>query len=162
MAASWNNDQAFVDAIERRMPTGTMIFQFPPTPFPEAGTLNQMTDYSHLRGYLHDDGTLRWSYGAVKGRPRADWQTVVRNQIGPIGALQPLLGLGFRGYWIDTFGYSPGEGETLVKVVAKAIRTQPIRSRDGRFAFFDLRPFRARLHKSDAQLRVLSRDLLGV
>jgi hypothetical protein len=157
MAASWNSDQDFVESIERRMPSGTMIFQFPPQTFPEAGPVGRMLDYDLFRGYLHDDGSLRWSYGAVKGRPRADWQASVRNTYGPIGALPGLLGLGFRGYWIDTYGYEPTVLAKLRRQLGRTLKTKPIVSRDGRLLFYDLRPFRGRLPQTDAELRETAR-----
>ena len=52
-----------------------MIFEFPVVRFPENPPVANMQDYDQFRGYLADKGTFRWSYGSVKGRPQADWQT---------------------------------------------------------------------------------------
>src|SRR5690349_12560049 len=73
------NDQAFVSAIEKRMPSHAMIFQLPYTSFPEGAASNLMTDYELFRGYLHSNN-LRWSYGAMKGRDSDTWlqQTSMR------------------------------------------------------------------------------------
>ena len=67
VAAEWRNDEAFVRAIDARLPEGALVFQLPYVPFPETPPVNRMFDYDELRGYLHSDD-LRWSYGAVKGR----------------------------------------------------------------------------------------------
>jgi hypothetical protein len=76
--------------------------------------------------------------------------------------MRALLGLGFRGYWIDTAGYGPGEGAQVIAQVRRATRTKPIMGVGGRFAFFDLRAFRARVPETDAQLRQVAREQLGV
>jgi phosphoglycerol transferase len=162
LAAQWDSDEAFVSAIERRMPDGAAIFQFPAQPFPEAGPLNGMLDYDHFRGYLHDDGTLRWSYGAVKGRRRADWHRPVNDVLGPVGALEGLLGLGFTGYWIDTAAWNPEQASELRRSLDRTLRTQPLESRDGRFLFYDLRPFKQRLGRSDDELRLDAARMFGI
>lgn len=154
------NDRAFVARIEARMPDGAAIFQLPVIPFPEAEPVGRMVDYDQLRGYLADDGTLRWSYGSIKGRPAADWQIRLRDQVGPIGALPALLGLGFTGLWIDTYGYTDGGKE--VRQIIDAVGVEPMRSDDGRFVFLDLRDFARRTAMTDAQLRQAAIDKLGV
>jgi phosphoglycerol transferase len=154
------SDRAFLARIERLMPDGTAIFQLPVIPFPEADPVGRMVDYDQLRGYLADDGSLRWSYGSIKGRPAADWQIRLRDHVGPIGALPALLGLGFTGLWIDTYGYTDG-GKEVAQIVA-AVGTQPLRSDDGRFLFLDLRDFRRRTGLTDAELRQAAIDRLGV
>ncbi len=157
---TWNRDEHFVKAIERRMPGDTAIFQLPVLAFPEVVPPGTMRDYDPLRGYLHDDGTLRWSYGAIKGRPDADWQIRLRNRIGPIRALPSLLGLGFTGLWIDGNGYTDG-GKEIAQIQA-TVGIKPIRSEDGRFLFYDLRPYKARLGRSDASLAAEAKQVLGV
>jgi phosphoglycerol transferase len=160
LEARHDSDRRFVDQITDQVGEGASIFQLPVVPFPEAQPVGDMLDYDHLRGYLADDGTLNWSYGAIKGRPEADWQIRLRDEVGPVGALPALLGLGFDGLWIDTAGYvdRPEEVEQLIA----ATGVEPLRSPDGRFLFLDLGPYRDRLERSDEELRQASRDLLGV
>ncbi len=157
---TWNRDADFVQAIEKRMPDGAAIFQLPILPFPESDAPGKMVDYDPFRGYLHDDGTLRWSYGAIKGRPTADWQVYLRDKVGPVGALPSLLGLGFTGLWVDTYGYAGGD-EKLAHIRA-AVAVDPIRSRDGRFLFYDLRPYRARLGRSATSLAAEAKRVLHI
>ncbi len=154
------NDREFVGQIEDLMPDGAKILQLPIIEFPEAQPVGKMVDYDHLRAYLADDGTLQWSYGSMKGRPDAAWQTVVRDKIGPIGALPALLGLGFEGIWIDTYGYVGKEDE--VDRIVEAVGVEPLVSPDGRFLFLDLRDFKRRTGLSDAELRQAAIDTLGV
>ncbi|MCU1353731.1 MAG: hypothetical protein JWM05_2940 [Acidimicrobiales bacterium] len=156
----WANDQHFVDAIERTVPAGTGIFQLPVIPFPEAVVPGDMMDYDPLIGYLHDHGTLRWSYGAIRGRQTADWQIYLRDHVGPVGALPSLLGLGYTGLWVDTAGYTDGGKE--VRQIEQVVGVKPLRSARGRFLFYDLRPYKKRLAVSDADLRKEAKRLLHI
>ena len=160
ISAQHANDREFVGRIEQAMPDGTEIFQLPVIPFPEADPPGRMSDYDPLRGYLADDGSLRWSYGSIKGRPAADWQIYLRDHVGPIGALPGLLGLGFTGIWVDTYGYTDGGKE--IAQLQHAIGTAPIRSIDGRFLFFDLRDYKRRTAMTTAELRAAARQTLHV
>ena len=161
LAASWVSDERFVHSIEQRMPDGAAIFEFPVRQFPEAGPVARMQDYDLYRGYLHDDGSLRWSYGGVKGRPIADWQMVVANKLGPAGSLPALLGLGYDGVWVDSYGYADG-GAVVRRELERVLREQPLRSEDGRLLFYDLAAYKRRLGRSDAQLRATAERQLGV
>ncbi len=155
------NDRDLVGRIERQMPAGTAIFQLPVIPFPEEPPPGKMLDYDHLRAFLADDGSsLEWSYGSIRGRPNSRWQLYLRDRVGPVGALPALLGMGFTGIWIDTFGYTDGGAEA--RQVQDAVGVEPLVSADGRFLFFDLRPYRASLDQTDEQLRQAARDLLKV
>lgn len=154
------SDRAFVAEIERVMPKDSAIFQLPVVEFPESQPVGTMLDYDHLRAYLADNGTLRWSYGSIKGRPNADWQVKLRDEVGPIGALPALMGLGFTGLWIDTKGYTDGGKE--IDQIIHAVGVEPIRSPDGRFLFLDLRDFKRRTDMSEAELRQAAIDTLGV
>ena len=60
-------DAAFVADTEDALGSSASIFRFPYVPFPENPPVVGMTDYDHLRGYVHSD-TLHWSYGGAKGR----------------------------------------------------------------------------------------------
>lgn len=157
------SDRAFVAAIDGVLPDGAAVFQVPVLDFPETIAPGRMEDYDPLRAYLADTGTLRWSYGAVKGRPDADWQARVRDEVGLLGSLPALLGLGFEGLWVDTWGYEQGstDGADVDRLPA-VLGVEPLRSPDGRFLFYDLRPYRASLDRTDADLRADAVRLLGV
>ena len=154
------SDRSFVAAIDSVLPPGSEVFQLPVLDFPETPAPGRMLDYDPLRAYLADRGNLRWSYGAVKGRPDADWQARLRDKVGPVGALPALLGLGFEGLWVDTWGYTDGGAE--VRSIESAVGVAPLVSPDHRFLFFDLRPYRRSLKRSDAELAADAQRLLGV
>ena len=157
------SDRSFVAAIDASLPDGSAVFQVPVLDFPETVPPGRMVDYDPLRAYLADDGSLRWSYGAVKGRPEADWQAKVRDEIGLVGSLPALLGLGFEGIWVDTWGYVDGTpAAEEIDGLSEVLGVIPMRSPDRRFLFFDLRPYRARLGWSDDDLRAETERVLGV
>jgi phosphoglycerol transferase len=147
-AAQWRSDGQFVAEIEARMPKGASIFQLPYVPFPEGygatGTSvsppnpNFGTTYELARGYIHSHG-LRFSYGAMKGRP-ADWQ-------GELASKPLYLSLaaaavdGFQGVWVDPHGYSTTVRPRLSPALTKLLGVAPLRSPAGDLLFFDLRPF---------------------
>jgi len=149
------NDRAFLSEIEAIMPDGAKILQLPIIEFPEAQPVGKMEDYDHLRAYLADDGSLEWSYGSIKGRPDAQWQITLRDKVGPVGAMPAIVGLGFDGIWIDTYGYVGKEDE--VDDIVEAAGGDPLVSPDGRFLFVDLTGYQERTEARQAAI-----DLLGV
>ena len=67
--AAYRSDGAFVARIQRMMPKGAMIYQFPYMTFPENGPVNLMLDYDLGRGYIFSSDLLelRGSEGAATG-----------------------------------------------------------------------------------------------
>lgn len=143
--AAWVADADYVAAIDEAMPDGAAVFQLPIVRFPEEVPPGRMQDFDHLRGFIHSPaGRLRWSYGAMKGRPDGDWQLAVRDRLGITGALPALLGVGFTGVWVDTWGYAD-DGAAVRAELDAATLVEPIVSAEGRTLFYDLRPLRDRL-----------------
>lgn len=129
------NDADFINRIETIMPAEAMIFQLPYMPYPEYGNMYKMTDYSHFKGYLHSS-KLRWSYGAMKGRPEDIWQRGIANE--PIGDLVKILSLaGFSGIYIDSYGYED-DGIGVIANLSNIFKAEPLISKDKRLFFFDM------------------------
>ena len=152
-AAQFHSDGDLVAAIERRLPRGAMVFQLPYMGFPESRPIHRMTNYDQVRGYLHSHH-LRWSYGAMQGRP-ADWSEDLADK--PVSVVVPsVAAAGFDGVWVDRFGFADG-GHAITVAVGSVTGVAPLRSRDRRLEFFDLRPYAAalRARHSPAQLRDL-------
>ncbi|MGH2835467.1 MAG: hypothetical protein ACRDK4_01935 [Solirubrobacteraceae bacterium] len=148
-AKQWVSDATFVREIEARMPTGAAIFQLPYVPFPEgygaAGTSvsapnpNFGTTYELARGPIHASRRLRWSYGAMKGRP-ADWQAPLATQ--PLYlSLVAAAANGFEGLWVDPHGYSATARVRLAPMLERILGVYPLFSPAHDLMFFDLRPF---------------------
>jgi len=144
---SYGSDTLFVHAIERIMPGNAAIFQLPYMAFPEQPPINAMQDYDPLRGYLHETANLRWSYPSMEGRPD-DWGS--QTQALPVPTLiDGVVAAGFSGLWIDRYGYSD-MGAAIIPEVQSLTGSAPLNSRDGRFAFFDLRAYAARMRAHDS------------
>ncbi len=142
LAYHYDSDQAFVAAIERRLPPGSAVFQLPYMPWPEPGFVNRMTSFTPARGYLHSRA-LRWSYGAMRGRA-ADWQAQLVAY--PATVLAPAaVAAGFDGIYIDRVGYRGASAQRLEASLTRLLGVRPLVSPDGRLSFFDARAYAARL-----------------
>jgi phosphoglycerol transferase len=132
--AVWNSDRSFVRSIESRLADNAMVYQLPYMPFPEAGTIQRISDYDQVKPYLHSS-RLRWSYGAMRGRP-ADWAARFRN--APLSELLPeLRQRGVRGIEIDRFGYLDN-GVAVEADLRRRLGEDPLVSGDRRLSFFEL------------------------
>lgn len=145
-AAEYRTDARFVAAIQRQLPAGASVFQLPYVPFPENPPVHRMEDYAELIGYLHSSD-LRWSYGQLKGPPSRWEAAVVRRP--PAKMLAALSALGFKGIYLDTFGY-PHRGKALIPELSRVLGVKPLVSADGRLYFFDMARYnlRSREHQS--------------
>lgn len=139
--AQFRSDKDFVMAMEGSLPRGAAVFQLPYVPFPESPPRGRMVDYDEFRGYVHSS-TLRWSYGAIKGRP-ADWARQIAGE--PVDRVVPAVAAArFAGIYVDRFGYADN-GVALERAISRIARVTPFVSADGRLAFFDLRSYAAAL-----------------
>jgi phosphoglycerol transferase len=129
------SDAQFVAQIESALPQNAMIFQLPYMPFPESFPVVGVADYDLLRGYLHSR-TLRWSYGAMKGRAGDAWYKVAAKK--PLEELMPLLAAtGFHGIYLDRFGFLDNGAEVEDKLT-KLTGLKPLVSANQRLVFFKL------------------------
>ena len=136
------SDADFVKRIEAAVPAGVMIFQLPYVEFPENGPVNLMTDYEHFRPYLHSQ-TLRWSYGAIKGRDNARWQKLTAN-LPTEQFLEAISVAGFSGVYLDRGGYED-HGTDIEAKLRNVLGIEPIVSRNCRMLFFDLGAYNSKL-----------------
>jgi hypothetical protein len=136
-------------------------------PFPEGYPLGPTnsdapsydSSYELLRGYLHSR-QLRWSYGAMKGRP-ADWSSQLAPK--PLGLVLPAVAAaGFQGLWVDPQGYPADGGRQIRSALQALLGPAPLVSPAGDLWFYDLRPYHARLARthSAAQLSALGQAAL--
>ena len=141
LATEYHSDGAFVGAVEAALPDRALVFQLPVRAFPELRGPADMKVSDPFRLYLQSHH-LRWSFGGVGGRPAADWQTPLAAQ--PADSLLPrLAALDFSGLTVDRFGYD--DRAAGLEAMLRAELGSPTEvSPDGRFSFFDLRPYAAR------------------
>lgn len=152
-ARQWRSDATFVAAIEQRLGRGASIFELPYVPFPEGypdtpvgdRVAAYATKYEPVRGYLHSS-TLRWSYGAMKGRA-ADWPAQLAGQPLPF-VLASAAAAGFDGLWVDPAGFEPATARRVLSALRSLLAQAPLMSPDGDLDFFDLRPYRRRLART--------------
>ena len=97
--------------------------------------VHRMHWYDHLRGYLHSH-SLRWSYGAMRGRYGDVWQSRVAAE-PPSEMARRLALAGFGGIYLDRCGYDDS-GAGLERKLTRLLGVRPLTSRDGRFSFFPL------------------------
>lgn len=128
-------DADFVRRIESIVPQHSMIFQLPYIPFPESAPVNTMVDYDEMKGYLHSD-TLRWSYGAMKGRPTDHWLAEV-SALPIREMLLTIAGAGFAGLYIDRSGYAD-RAATLESQLKALLGNEPVLGEGERLSFFVL------------------------
>ena len=144
------------------------MFQLPYVPFPEGypdtpvgdQVATYATKYEPLRGYLNSS-TLRWSYGAIKGRPD-DWAAQLAGQ--PLAFVVPAVSAaGFDGIWVDPAGFEPAKALRIRTALRELLSEAPLVSPDRNLWFFDLRRYRAQLAAVDssAQLALLRERVLN-
>jgi len=152
------SDESFVKGIEATMPPEAMIFQLPLIPFPEYPPQNKMRDYDQFKGYLHSK-SLRWSYGAMKGREADYWQKSVSYK--PIEEMVETLSLvGFNGIYVDSYGY-PDSGSGIVSRLSEVLMISPIKSENGRLYFFDMTLYNSQLKSRLTAEEVFEKKILS-
>jgi phosphoglycerol transferase len=125
----WKSDGAWVAAVDSALPEDATILELPYVPFPSSPTVGRMVDYDHVRPYLHSDD-LRWSYGAMKGRPEDvgdDLDDHVRE----------AASFGYDAVMVDRFGY-PDNGAAAEAELRAIAKGAPIESSDGRRVLYVL------------------------
>lgn len=143
---AFGEDRKFVNQIEQVMPPGAMIFQLPYVPWPEHPAVHSLSSYELLRGYLHSK-TLRWSYGAMKGRPGDFWIQYVSSR--PIAEMVDMIAIaGFSGIYLDRRGYPDTTFETALNAM---IGKPAVTSSDGTRVFYSLLEYTRSLQRSYSQ-----------
>lgn len=135
--AEFKRHAAYIAQIEHSLTPGSMIFQLPYMCFPECGSVNKMLDYDQFVGYLHSKN-LRWSYGAMRGRPIDQWQAGVAAE-PPDQMVSTVRDAGFSGIFIDRFGYADNGG-AIEAQLRTLLKSEPIADSQGRYLFFRLAP----------------------
>jgi hypothetical protein len=96
---------AFTQAIAGSVGPDCSVFQLPVVAYPEEPPPGRMADYDHLLPSNASPAGLHWSYGAIRGTARGDWQLAL-----PIGdqkrLLEDIAAAGFCAVEIDSDGYA--------------------------------------------------------
>lgn len=135
LKADFKADAEFVRRIEAALPTRSMIFQLPYFPFPEALNILDLGVYEEFRPYLHSR-SLRWSYGAMKGRNGDKWQSEVAER-PRAEFVKAIAERGFSGIYIDRLGYAD-RAAPLEAELTEILGRPPLVSGNNRMSFFAL------------------------
>ena len=116
---TWYQDAAFMEEVEQAAGEDAVVFQLPYMKNFENGSLNNMWDYTLLRGPLHSD-TLRFSYGAGYGTENDVWYKET-SELEPEAMVAELRAQGVAGIYLDLDGYAAeDQQQTLQDLVAAA------------------------------------------
>ena len=116
---TWYQDAAFMEEVEQAAGEDAVVFQLPYMKNFENGSLNNMWDYTLLRGPLHSD-TLRFSYGAGYGTENDVWYKET-SELEPEAMVAELRAQGVAGIYLDLDGYAVEvQQQTLQDLVAAA------------------------------------------
>ena len=132
------SDADFGRRIEAVLPAGSMVYEMPYVPFPENAPVQNLADYELLRPWFHTR-TLRFSYGAMKGREISRWQADLAWRPLPDG-LERLALAGFSGVYLDRAGFADSGAATEAEL-SRLLGVQPLVSLCGRQTFFDMTPY---------------------
>ena len=116
---TWYLDAAFMEEVEQAAGEDAVVFQLPYMKNFENGSLNNMWDYTLLRGPLHSD-TLRFSYGAGYGTENDVWYKAT-SELEPDAMVAELRAQGMAGIYLNLDGYPvEDQQQTLRDLIAAA------------------------------------------
>jgi phosphoglycerol transferase len=160
LANEYRQDAEFIHRVEVAGQGGGMVYQLPYMPFPESWPINEILHYEPARPYLHSR-SLRWSYGAMKGREADLWQRRLREM--PLESLLKSLTVhGFAGVWVDRAGYGD-HGHNIESELLSLLCVKPLESENERYGYYDLAVFSREFRDqySDDGWKVLEQKLLN-
>ena len=131
------NYAKFYSQVEDVMEEGDMIYQIPFVGFPEQPSLNNLSCYQPLSGYVYTD-TLRWSHGGMWGRNMQALYLWKDNGLSQ-AFIDDIRKSGFEGVCIDMNGFKEKEWPSVVAFYSDELELTPIVSEDGMLYFYDLR-----------------------
>lgn len=114
----WYQDRAFMQQVEQTAGENAMLFQLPYMKNFENGSVENMWDYTLLRGPLHCD-TLRFSYGAGYGTENDVWYKNTA-ELPPQAMVAELRAQGFAGIYLDLNGYAVDKQQQTLRELVQA------------------------------------------
>jgi phosphoglycerol transferase len=110
------SDLAFGQTLEQRLPHGAMVYELPVMSFPESPPVHDASTYEMMRPYLVTK-TVRFSFGAVRGRNREAWQWEVQKMPAK-EMIDTLESYGFNAILINRKGFADQGQDLLQKLAA--------------------------------------------
>ena len=121
------SDREFTNRMESALPKAAMVFQLPIMEFPE-GPVPGVPSWDHFRPYIFSK-FLRYSFGAMKGRPEARWQKDL-TALTLDAAVAKLRAMGFRAILINRNGF-PDKAKGFLQSLSTLGQSQVIESPAG-------------------------------
>lgn len=119
---AFENDQQFVQDIEKALPEGAAIYQLPYIGFPEVPIMHRLLNYQMMTGVLHSSA-LHWSFGGMKGRPGdLFYRSLAKEPLSH--QLEVVRRLGFDGIYIDRRGYEDN-GNAVTEALTQLLHMPP-------------------------------------
>lgn len=119
---AFENDQQFVQNIEKALPVGAAIYQLPYIGFPEVPIMHRLLNYQMMIGVLHSSA-LHWSFGGMKGRPGdLFYRSLAKEPLSH--QLEVIRRLGFDGIYIDRRGYEDN-GNAVTEELTQLLHMPP-------------------------------------
>jgi hypothetical protein len=100
-----------------------MVFQLPVMLFPEAAPSAELGDYEHFRPYLATN-SLRFNYGALKGRSRGLWQREIA-ALPTKELVRRIEDYGFSALHLNRLGFAD-RGEKILAELRELGRTNVV------------------------------------
>ena len=135
--SEYANDADFCVRAEKWLPRSAMVLELPIVSFPETEMPGKMLSYDEFLPYLHS-ASLRWSYGAMKGRYWGLWQSHLA-KLPFDEMLATAAATGFRAIYIDRNGYADRGAEIGARLDGLGLKH--IEGRGGRFWLYDIQPY---------------------
>jgi hypothetical protein len=132
LKAAWREDAAFFSRLGDRLPSDAMIVQIPYESFPEPPQPTFIDGYESAKAYLHSDDGLRWSWGAMRGRPE-DWAATIAGKPAA-EVVAAARREGFAGILLDRAALG-GAAAAIEAEFRAAIGSDPVEA-SGRYVLF--------------------------
>jgi hypothetical protein len=165
--AAVTSDRRFVQHVERQLGGNGEIFQLPLVQQPEITIPGLDVDHDLQTQSLYSteelgkpalfSDSLRWSWGAMRGRPEDLTPSYVGRPLEHL--LRDLDAIGFDGIYIDRRGFVD-RGAEIEDRLETITGTTALVSDDGTKSFFDIRPYRSRLPPPTQEAREAARHPL--
>ena len=150
--ATFVAERAFVHRIERQLPEGAMVYNYPYSQYLSDSKYYGWGSFDQYRLYLHSKA-LHWSNGASKNAPVDLWHARMAS-LPPAQLLIEMEAAGFRGIVIDRTVVKDDEYHSVAAAIQRVTGTRPVSDAASELAFAALKDPGYRLTYNSSFTRV--------
>ena len=133
----FRSDADFVAKAAALVPPGAMVYELPYVGYPEVKPLHAEDYYGMGRPYIHPS-SLKWSYGAMRGRESDKWLRELSTR--PIDEqLDAAAKAGFAAVYVERRGYADHGAQVEARLRAQ-LGAPLVERADGETAFYLVQP----------------------